>query len=151
MKFTDIERAIMNFQGDKTLGSGVSEDAVRLAETQLNSNIAGSYRQFLKRYGWVDIGTNEIFGLGDDVPAYLELCSNTRWERNESFRRLPARMVPVYNDGFGNLYVLDTDQIIDGENPIYFWDHEGLPDQSAEYVADSFAAWFCNELMANEE
>lgn len=146
-----MEQALLNFSGDKSLGAGCSKEIIFSAEAVLNVKIAGSYRQFLNRYGWADIGSNELYGLGDDMPSHLELVSNTFWERNEAFRRLPACMVPVYNDGFGNLYVLDTDQIIDGENPIYFWDHEKLPDQSAEYVAASFAIWLSNELMANEE
>ena len=151
VNFSDIERFITNFQADKSFGSGASEEAIHSVEAKLGVKIAGSYRLFLSRYGWADIGSNEIYGLGDDVPLHLELVSNTFWERNEAFRRLPAHMVPVYNDGLGNLYVLNTDQVINDENPLCFWDHESLPDQPAEYIAASFAAWFCNELMANEE
>ncbi len=133
---------------DCKVGRGVAEKAVQQAEKELGLTIRSGYRYFLRQFGWCDLGADEVYGLGEDVPKHLDLMAITLSERSEMKPRLRMNLLPVMNDGFGNLYCLDTATDLDEENPVVFWDHEGDEEQVPERVADSFSEWF-SELIKN--
>lgn len=126
------------------LGSGVPDEEIARAEQALGVQIRGGYREFLRCFGWAGIGSVELFGLGADVPRYLELVEHTRSERTECHPRLRRNLVPLLNDGFGNHYCIDTDS--EGEPPVVFWNHEAGEEQTPKFEANDFVSWL-NELM----
>jgi hypothetical protein len=53
-------------------GAGASEQD--LAELrQLFTPLPPDFDAYLRRYGWIRIGSVELFGLGEDVPSYLDI------------------------------------------------------------------------------
>lgn len=109
--------------------------------------ITGSYRRFLHRFGWGGVGSFDLYGLGRGAPPYLHLVTVTQSERTEMRPRLPHNLLPLMNDGGGNLYCLDLSRI-DTEPPVVYWDHEQPETQKPELVAADFATWMMAQLDA---
>src|SRR5882757_10057180 len=107
MSFDEI-RSIFERAVDSIIGHGVVESEIVRAESRLQIRINGEYRTFLQTYGWGGVGSVEVFGLGSDVPQFLDLVRVTESERTEMHPRLAPHLLPVMNDGGGNLYCLDT-------------------------------------------
>ena len=147
MEFAELERLIVAFPGGHESGSGNAPVEIENAEQVLGIRVAGSYRDFLRRFGWIGIGPTEIYGLGRDVPPYLDLVKMTLSERSEMSPTLAHRLLPFFNDGFGNLYCLDTSNAPEGENAVVFWNHELDTGQTPEFVSQSFAEWLAGELI----
>ena len=139
--YSELASRLLGF-GCRDLGSGVSEAEIADAENELELRIEGSYRQFLKQFGWGGVEHLELYGIGG--PAHLDLVRVTRSERSEMVPPLPAYLLPVMNDGGGNLFCLDT--TIAGEPPIVFWDHTGGADQVVDVEGDSFSSWLWEQL-----
>jgi len=102
----------------------------------LGIHIAGDYRDFVESLGWGGADDFEIYGLGADVPDHLDLCAMTESERTVANPPLPANLLPLLNDGGGNLYCID---LLAGED-VVIWDHERSSDQTPERVAPNFSA-----------
>lgn len=132
---------------DKEHGAGATESEISNAESLLGVRLPESYRSFLRRNGWVRFSHQELYGLGSDTPAYLELIKNTLVERDTMGPPMPSQLVPVMNDGAGNHYCLDTATVVDGECPVVFWDHEQGFNQKPQTVARSFDRWLVELLM----
>ena len=132
-------------QPDSHFGIGASDTDVIAAETLLGVKIRGHYRDFLLHLGWGEIGNDDVFGLGQDVPSNQELCKLTRWEREESYIRLPGNLIPFSNDGCGNLSCIDTNTGM--EPSVVFWNHELARDQVAEVINTDFQSW-CMEIIS---
>ena len=148
MEFAELERLIFAFLGGYESGGGSAPAEIEDAERVLGIRVVGSYRKFLSRFGWIGIGPTEIFGLGRDVPSYLDLVKMTLSERSEMSPPLTHRLLPFFNDGFGNLYCLDTSSSPEGENAVVFWNHELDARQTPEFVSRSFAEWLAGELAS---
>ena len=136
--FQDLAARLLAFE-DRQLGAGATLSDIEAAEHLLGLPIEGGYRHFLSRFGWGGAGAFELFGLGKDVPPYLDLVRLTLSERHEMHPRLAPHLLPLTNDGGGNLYCLDAR--INGEPPIVFWDHEIGPEQEPGLDAPNFAVW----------
>jgi len=131
---------------NQEFGKGASSEDVSGAQRDLGVVFPNSYVVFLKECGWGGVEPIEIYGLGADVPDYLNVVKMTHSERTEAEPTMRLCLVPLLNDGFGNHYCLNTDQQKNGECPIVFWNHELDPDQQPEEVATSFAEWLSGEL-----
>lgn len=140
MEFTLVQQEISRFI-DKESGNGASQYDITNAEAKLDVIIRGHYREFLLTYGWIRLGTIEIFGLGDETPKHLNLVEMAESERQEMYPPLEHCLIPVLNDGSGNLFCINTAYSNAAEPPIVFWDHELGKDQSLEPVAASFGEW----------
>ena len=125
-------------------GLGASSNEIDNAQELLNIPLQGSYRLFLQEFGWLDTGVIEIYGLGSDVPKHLNLVDITRSERTEMHPPLLHHLIPVMNDGSGNLYCIDSRP--KGIGAIVFWDHDLNADQEPEFVALSFEKWLYEKL-----
>lgn len=136
---------IDSFQ-DKDCGVGATCQIIAAAESLLGVQLPKSYRSYLQRVGWGRFSHQELYGLGTDTPPYLELVKNALTERLKMTPPMPSHLVPVMNDGAGNHYCLDTSQLVDGECPVVFWDHEQEESQAPEVVAKSFDLWFVELL-----
>jgi SMI1-KNR4 cell-wall len=143
MTFDDLARRLVS-SSSKVLGRGANEHEILAASVRLGVNLSGGYRRFLQRFGWGGVGALELFGLGSDVPPYLDLVALTESERTEMYPALPHYLIPLMNDGGGNLYCLDSRGM--GEPPVVFWDHTAGEGQTPASVAPDFISWLAERL-----
>lgn len=147
MKMNEIANKLTS-DPDSTLGTGASEAEIEAASHQLSVPIAGGYREFLRRFGWGGVPGYDIWGLGDGVPAYLHVVTMTLSERTEVEELpLPQHLLPIMNDGAGNLVCLDTKAPGD-EPPVVMWYHDdpaGSEQTPARLDAD-FLSWLADVL-----
>ncbi|WP_081426948.1 SMI1/KNR4 family protein [Sorangium cellulosum] len=146
-KYTDVVARLIKFD-DRELGTGASEDQIAAAERVLGAQIVGGYRLFLKQFGWGGVGHFEIYGLGPDTPPHLDIVHITQSERHEMEPRLPRHLLPIMNDGCGNLHCLDT--MKKNEPNVVLWAHERASDQEPESEAEDFASWLDHMLDSLE-
>lgn len=143
--FDKIVDGLRSFKTTET-GCGIDEDEIFRVEKTLDIKITGSYRKFLRKYGWVAVECIEIFGLGADVPKHLNIEKITHSERFDMVPSLDRSLLPLMNDGSGNFYCLNCQNTNSDENTVVFWDHEKDSNQKLELVEVSFSKWFCSEL-----
>ncbi len=134
--YAKLAERLLGFQR-RDLGVGVPDQEIVVLEAKLTVRIEGGYRKFVRQFGHGGVEGFELFGLGG--PAYLDLARITESERSEMEPRLAAYLLPIMNDGFGNLLCLDTR--VRGEPSVVFWDHEAGRDQVAEVEAVNFTSW----------
>lgn len=116
-------------------GKGATIAEIEAAQQRLGVLFPASLTTFLLKLGWGGVGDSEVFGLGADVPDFLNLVKAAEQER-------PApHLVPLANDGWGNLYCLDSNS---PEGAVVFWNHE---DQALEPVAPSFLQWLDEQFQ----
>ena len=77
----------------------------------------------MEQFGWASLESLELYGLGENVPAYLDLVKVTLSERRQMRSRLPRLLLALMNDGAGNHYCLDVGLHEQEECPVVFWDH----------------------------
>jgi hypothetical protein len=143
MTFDQLAQRIAS-SPSKVLGRGASEHDIHAASIRLGVSLVGGYRRFLQRFGWGGVGSFELYGLGSDVPHYLDLVAVTESERTQMRPALPAHLIPLMNDGGGNLYCLDSKKA--GEPTVVFWDHTAGEGQVPEPVASDFVSWLAERL-----
>lgn len=126
---------------DVAFGSGASEAEIEAAAHELGVPIVGSYRAFLRTFGWASLPYTEVYGLVeiDSDYRYLELVDVTKQERTQAYPLTPHHLLPVENNGAGDLYCLDTR--VRGEPPVVFWGHERGDDQVPEHETDDFSTY----------
>lgn len=139
MNFEEIAQMILSFP-KKDLGTGVDDHEIESAVHTLNIPICGGYRRFLRRFGFARIADFDVFGLGNGIPRYLHLVVVTESERNDVDPPLPEHLLPIMNNGGGDLVCLDT-RASPEEPPIVMWWHEDGPDQVPEPTATDFLSW----------
>lgn len=143
MTFNELSELLQS-NPTKSFGQGVSDAEIDTASAELEVDLTGGYRLFLMRFGWGGVGSIEIFGLGEDVPPYLSLTVMTRSERDEMTPALPVHLIPLMNDGGGNLYCLDTRGV--GEPSVVFWGHTAGELQEPPRVASDFTRWLAERV-----
>ena len=143
--FEEVRRTLRTRPGVVT-GKGVSEAAIRAAEKSLGNVIRGGYRLFLLEFGWGGSGDEVLFGLGKGVPRHLELVATASRERTEMVPRLRSDLVPLMNDGAGNLFCIDGSHRAPAEPTIVLWDHEFDEDQVPYEYGTDFCSWFLERL-----
>ena len=141
----ELLRRLHSF-GQADFGRGATPQEIELAQQQLGVEFPRSYKAFLEQFGWASFEGLELYGLGEDVPTYLDLVKVTLSERTEMRPRLPRRLLPLLNDGGGNHYCLDVGLREQEECPVVFWDHNLGEYQDPEYVARNLEAWLSEEL-----
>jgi len=137
MSFDEV-KALMRTVGSMEVGKGASEEEVDAAERILGIAIRGDYRQFLLELGWGGVGCMELFGLGSDVPRHLDLVRVTLRERHDLHPHLRVELLPIMNNGGGDLYCLDT--TTSGPKVVGWWHEEG-ESQTPTHEADDFSTW----------
>lgn len=116
-------------------GESASPDEINAAEARLGA-MPLDYRAFLGDFGWMELGHREVFGLGDGVPAYLNVVDMTLSERADA--GVPDEVIVIANDGSGNLVCLD---LLSGR--VVTWWHES---RSTEATAPDFTSWLVSLL-----
>lgn len=122
-------------EGTVFAGGGVGESVIASAEAEIGP-LPSDYRRFITEFGFVRFRSNEVFGLADGIPPYLDVVKVTLAERQDS-PGFPVHGIVVMNDGGGNLYYLDGESPT--ESPVRIWYHD-TPDD-IEVVAPSFSEW----------
>jgi hypothetical protein len=145
VEFDDLERRLRLTAGDM-VGVGATSEVIEAAEARLAVRFHPSLRTYLARFGWMEVGHRELFGLGDGVPPHLEVVSLTISERTEVGAPLPGRLVPIFNDGGGNLYCVVCDAGAPDDGAIVFWDHDPPGHADPVIVARDLVIWL-NELL----
>lgn len=122
-------------------GQGTSTLEINKAENELGIKFPADYIQFLSQLGWCSIEDSEIFGIGSDVPFHLNLIKLTHSERTEAQPKLPFFLIPILNDGMGNLHCIDTQNIESGKYPVVLFNHEDGSNQVMRRLAVSFCRY----------
>jgi cell wall assembly regulator SMI1 len=113
-----------------------SEESIQRLERHTGRPLPPGYREFLRQHdgGPLDLNdkaVNEIFGLGDDVPDFASM-----WDNLETYReRVPAWLLPVADDSFGNLFTISLRSRDEGS--VWFWDHENEADEGEPPTEDN--------------
>jgi len=131
---------LMRRVGEEPLGGAASESEISAAESELRVRFPESYVVFLREFGtasWPDY----IYGLGPTAQGGTDVIYMTTSERSNMYPPMSRYLVAVSPDGWGNHYCLDTAVMSDSECPVVMWDHEQLPDQVPELVAQTFLDW----------
>jgi len=121
---------------------------ITAAEATLGIRFHPSLREYFARFGWIEMGHREFFGLGVGVPRFLEITSLTTSERTEAGAPLPTRLLPLLNDGGGSLYCVVCDESAADDGTVVLWDHEQGVHQEPAAVASDLAAWL--DLLLDE-
>jgi len=115
-----------------------SEASIRRLEQRIGQPLPPAYREFLRQRDGGPVEPNnravdEIFGLGDEVPDFASI-----WSALDRYRcRVPAWLLPVANDAFGNLYGLSLRD--EDRGTVWFWDHENEADEDEPPTEDNIA------------
>lgn len=147
MSIEDLVKVI-KARDDATLGTGASAATIREAEERLNVRFPTVLTDYLRRLGWLSVGSDEYYGLGTDVPKHLSLVENALWEREQSECPVPHNVIPIYNDGFGNLASVDVNN---ERGRVVFWDHDKGEDQEPDEVAGSLDVWLAEQIAGLDE
>ena len=98
-------------------GSPHMDEAVTAAEAALGVMFPESFREYLRRWGWLSFGPNEYQGLSSTTHNVVATTQRVR-----QLRGLPSSFVVVC-DHEGDEYVcLDTALFQGGECPVVIWD-----------------------------
>ncbi|TGQ51016.1 hypothetical protein EN836_26085 [Mesorhizobium sp. M1C.F.Ca.ET.193.01.1.1] len=115
-----IDVILRDFSGEIEHGQGATAEEIADCESDLGVRFIGSFAQYLRRYGWLTVGSSELYGLGASLESWRRLKDMTLSERTEMHPPLPPHLVTFYNDGFGNQHCPDTSVVIDNEHRIVF-------------------------------
>lgn len=131
------------------MGTGVGEADIESAQQSLGVAFPVALREYLRLFGHLELGHFELYGLGAELPKYLQLVAMTVSERTESGCPLPHELVPILNDGGGNLYCIDTRTC--GAGRVVLWDHTLGVDQEPEQQSASLLDWIGSLLSALDQ
>ena len=106
-------------RADSASGTGLSEAEIDGVEKALGRLPLG-YRALLGRFGWISVGPFDIYGVGEALPEYLNVLTVAKDEWAQG--GLPPNLIPLRNDGGGNLYCVGI-QGDDIREEVFFWEH----------------------------
>ncbi|MGY8768088.1 MAG: SMI1/KNR4 family protein [Pirellulales bacterium] len=131
MDLENFKHKLEQVEFTDVFGSVLSSD-VDLAESKLQVSFPSQYRDFIEKFGTVEVGSESIFGLGG--LQYLDVVTVTEHLRSKKESQFPLHLIPIRSDGFGNYDCINTilsDAIIE-------WSHE---DNSEKMLAKNFQDW----------
>ena len=149
MKFSELEGAFKARNG--TRFGPASSAQISDAEKQLNVEFTEGLREYLRIFGWLELGHLEFFGLGPGVPGHLDLVRMTLSERHEVNCPVPVALIPLLNDGAGNLLCVDTKRESPTYKSILFWDHDMGADQTPSVWAPDIETWLTECFVLVED
>ncbi len=128
--------------------AGASRREIDAASAKLGVEFPAAYGAFLARFGWADVGSDTIYGVGRGVPREASVVANAQWERTKAEPRMRTDLIPIFNDGTGDSECLDLRRASREDSPVVLWSHEHPKGerQSPRRVAASFEAWLKKKL-----
>lgn len=124
----------MNFletirESDAETFAGVGEQEIIQAEEKLGMKFPETYRTILHEFGSLEIGSDEIFGLG--VDGYLNVVETTLKEREMAEGKLD-RYIVLQNIGIEGILI-----VVDKQDRVYEYrlgEFRDLLSTTADYV-----------------
>ncbi|MCZ8158272.1 MAG: SMI1/KNR4 family protein [Rhizobiaceae bacterium] len=141
-------RRFLESASDAEVGAGASELEIQAAEKSLGVTFPIRFREYLSWFGYVSAAHWELNGLGEGVPAHLNLVTETLLEREQFRPHIPRSLLPLENNGAGDHSCLDLSSGND-DPPIVFWDHEKDERQVPTPEADHFSQWLEQRVRAS--
>jgi hypothetical protein len=143
-------RVYLASRSDLVKGEGATEDELAQLLTVWGP-LPEDFATYLREFGWVRFGAQELLGLGKGVEPHQNLLKQARrlWD-GDGIYKLPRELLPVYDSGGGWFYCLSK---MDSSQPVVCWAHEyeeqGEP-QSYDESYPSWSEWFLAHLAATE-
>lgn len=143
LRVPDVDEVLQRLRevGEASLGLGADDDEIAEAERVLGLTIPGAYRTFIREVGWASVRGLEVFGLGEEVPAELDVRTVTT-EIRES---MPSNALPFARDE-GENFCLDAEHEGPYESPVFRWRPEAASKDALEYAGHDFASWLWMRL-----
>jgi hypothetical protein len=112
---------------------------IQCAEEILSIKFPNSYKEFLKLYGCMGLGSEEIYGLWNN-----SVIQHTLHQREvNKTPTFPDGLIPIYELGNGEKSCLDTSQMNEeGECPVVAW-YFG----ATEKLAEDFGAFLLEKVQ----
>lgn len=150
MGHREYEKAIelINKHSDLLVSYGkVDINIINKAKKKLNVNLPADYIDFLSRYGAINFGSEEIYGI-ISTEFYNSSIPDAIWytlkEREES--SIPKNFIIIYESGYGELFCISTDYI-DIDPPIKsFIPGLELFEQPFEIISESFGSFLLEKI-----
>lgn len=140
-----IDKIIKTYQENVFCYGGVSEVCIRRAEDSLAIRLPEDYIEFLKRYGALEFGSLEIYGL---VEPETEGIPNMVWITSVLREKygLPSEYAGIGFDGFGGYYCLVPEQRnAAGGYPVAVYNVTGQSEE-IEIIAWNFSEFLFQQL-----
>jgi tetratricopeptide (TPR) repeat protein len=115
-----------------------SEASIRRLEQRIGQPLPAAYHEFLRQRDGGPLERNdravdEIYGLRDDVPDFASIWPALELYRDQ--KRVPAWLLPVARDCFGNLFALSLRE--QDRGAVWFWDHGNESDEGEPPAEDN--------------
>jgi hypothetical protein len=143
-------QAYLSNRSDLVNGAGANEDELRQL-VSLWGPLPDDFAAYLRGYGWIRFGAQELLGVGKDVEPHQNILVQARrlWE-GDGTHKLPGELLPVYDSGGGWIYCLSR---LHPGVPVVCWSEE-YDEQSEQQPYDetypTWSEWFLAHLAANE-
>ena len=125
---------LINQSEAMTIKKKINSEVIKQAEKELNFKFDDEYKMFLKNFGILSLGTNEIFGLG--VEGYMNVIEATLEER-EFYGESLEKYIVIQNCGIGNILItLDESGVV----------YEHRNDENKK-IYDSFSEFLKKEIL----
>lgn len=145
-----VKLIINNFDVSEYAIDGIyTDEEIKYAEQILHLVFPKSYKEFLKKYGSVEVKSLDVMGLSrynHQNSGYGGVVWNTLNDRNKF--SIPNDIIKLEHIGDGSYYALDLSQMNDeNECPVVIWPIGGYETAPVlEIVAPDFGTWFLNEV-----
>lgn len=114
--------------------SGVEAEEIDKAELALDFRFNTQFRLFLKEFGAMSVGSNEIFGLG--ISGHMNIVEATK-EAREIHKKSLSNLVVIQDYGIGDILIT-----MDEKGFIY----ESREDENKK-IYDSFEEFLKQEIL----
>ena len=130
MSYKDYIKAIEIIEQNKSKVKKFAEEKIYLQkneaidkiESVLGIKFPRSYRDFLKRFGVLEISNEGAYSLDFSGDYNNIVCVNIDDHKTNHKLNFPETFVPIYDLGNGEKYCLDTAQMNEeGECPVVGW------------------------------
>jgi hypothetical protein len=122
--FDSVEALLKKYAAEVSVAGPKGDALISRAEAFLGIRFPPSYREFLRRWGALGFGPEEIYGVTSEDFATGRV-PNGIWFTAQERRRLglPSGFVVVVSADGDQYYCIDTARTgADGESPVWSWD-----------------------------
>jgi len=144
--YDDVRTRILTM---RDIEHGVGGTATEIAElAAVCGPLATDFKQYLEEFGWLRVGTYELFGVGADVPPHLGVVDRAEelWS-GAGMYQIPRELLPVYDSGGGWFYCVSK---MHRGQPVVCWAHEyeeaGEP-QPFDERYESWSQWVTHHIL----
>lgn len=85
-----------------------TQEAINELQSRVGFSLNEEYVGYLKEFGVIVYGANEVYGLG--VPEDYYLNVNNAWEDLSQDKSYPAHSLPLLDIGDGHYYLYDNEE-----------------------------------------